>query len=60
MKKKDRKSVSEVIEVEGFDHTFRYYDSFLEIEDEKFHQLRKAYLKAAKDLEKYIGDEFRS
>jgi hypothetical protein len=39
---------------EGFHYCFNHYSSFNDIEDEKFHKLRKAYLKAADELEKYI------
>jgi hypothetical protein len=39
---------------EGFHYCFKHYSSFTDIEDEKFHKLRKTYLKAADELEKYI------
>lgn len=42
---------------EGFHYCFKHYSSFTDIEDEKFHKLRKAYLKAADELEKYIKDK---
>ncbi len=32
---------------EGIDYTFRLYSKWEEIQDEKFHELRKTYLKAA-------------
>ena len=42
---------------EGFHYCFKHYSSFTDIEDEKFHKLRKTYLKAADELEKYIKDK---
>lgn len=44
------------MENEGFHYCFRHYSDFEEIKDEKFHELRLAYLEAADALEKYIGD----
>lgn len=48
--------VADCIEAEGFDYAFRSYSSFKEVRDEKFHQLRQAYVQAANELEKYIQD----
>lgn len=45
------------ISAEGFHYCFENYSSFEEITDDKFHQLRLAYLAAAADLEKYINDK---
>jgi hypothetical protein len=42
---------------EGLHYCFKHYSSFNDIEDDKFHKLRKAYLKAADELEKYIKDK---
>ena len=42
---------------EGFHYCFEHYSSLPEIKDEKFHQLRKQYLKAANELEKYVNDK---
>ena len=52
--KQDLSDVQYRIENEGFDYCFRCYSNFEEINDEKFHELRKAYIKAAKELEKYV------
>ena len=41
---------------EGLDYTFRCYSHFKEIEDEKFHRLRLAYLDAAWALETYVKE----
>lgn len=40
---------------EGFHYCFNDYSNFDEIEDERFHELRLAYLKAANELENYIN-----
>lgn len=42
---------------EGFDYAFMSYSDFKDIKDEKFHQLREAYIKAAHDLAEYIKFE---
>lgn len=39
---------------EGFHYCFVNYSSFSEIKDEKFHQLREAYLQVATKLENYV------
>jgi len=39
---------------EGFHYCFKHYSSFTEIEDEKFHELRKQYLESAIQLKDYI------
>lgn len=39
---------------EGFHYCFAHYSRWPEIKDEKFHQLREAYLKAAEELKKYV------
>ena len=48
--------VRSTINNEGFDYCFRCYSNFEDIKDEKFHELRKAYLKAAKELEKHVNE----
>lgn len=53
MKKKDREYVQACVENEGLDYAFRHYSDFEKIEDEKFHELRKAYVKAAEELVEY-------
>jgi hypothetical protein len=54
MKKQDAQRVWRCIENEGFDYCFRNYSAFKEVKDKKFHDLRKAYLKAAETFEKYL------
>ena len=39
---------------EGFHYCFESYSSFEEVEDEKFHELRRKYLEMSEDLEKYV------
>lgn len=45
---------------EGFDYCFRHYSSFKEVDDEKFHQLRKAYIEIANELESYVENKISS
>ena len=40
---------------EGFNYCFDGYSNWTNIKDEKFHELRLSYLKAAKDLRDYIN-----
>jgi hypothetical protein len=42
---------------EGFDYCFRHYSKFSEIKDEKFHELRKEYLRVSQELEDYINNK---
>lgn len=42
---------------EGFHYCFVSYSDFPEIKDEKFHQLRKAYIKAAEELRNYVASK---
>ncbi len=55
MNKKDARRVWGCVENEGFDYCFRNYSAFKEVKDKKFHDLRKAYLKAAETFEKYLN-----
>ncbi len=43
------------IEAEGFHYCFRHYSSFLSIDDEEFHRLRKSYLEISEKLENYVN-----
>lgn len=45
------------MEEEGFHYCFVHYSSFKEVEDQKFHELRKSYLKIAKELEEYVENK---
>jgi hypothetical protein len=57
MTKQDKNYVASKVESEGFDYAFIHYSSFEDIKDKKFHELRLAYIKAAKDLTNYVGIE---
>jgi len=57
MNKKDKRKVCETVVMEGFHYAFRHYSNFEEIKSKKFHQLREVYVKAAKELEEFIGLE---
>lgn len=50
--------VRETIENEGVYYAFIHYSDFEEIKDEKFHELRKAFEKSAKELVEYCGLNF--
>lgn len=50
----DWESVAYRMRAEGFHYCFEHYSTFEEIEDEKFHELRLAFLKAANELENYV------
>lgn len=54
MNKQDKLDLEDRIENEGFEYAFIYYSDFKEIKDDRFHELRKAYVKAHNDLEEYI------
>ena len=41
---------------EGFDYCFDGYSNWSEIKDQKFHDLRQAYLKSKSKLEEYINN----
>lgn len=54
---KEFQYVADTIENEGFSYAFVHYTDFSEIEDEKFHELRQAYLDADAALREYVGVE---
>jgi len=54
MKTEDRNYVCNTIDNEGFDYAFIDYSDFNYIKDEKFHELRLAYIKAVDDIKKYL------
>lgn len=55
MNKVDERYVVAKVKEEGFDYTFFHYSDFDDIEDDKFHRLRNAYLDARQELADYIG-----
>ena len=56
MKASDAESVLAVINAEGFDNAFNHYSSYRDINDTKFHDLRKAYIAASKELKEYLEE----
>ena len=52
---RDKEDLIYLIENEGIEYTFMDYSDFEDITDEKFHELRKAYIAATKALEDYIA-----
>ena len=56
MKRSDAESVLAVISAEGFDNAFNHQSSFRDINDVKFHELRKAYIASSKELANYLSD----
>ena len=56
MKQADAESVLQVIDAESFDAAFSHYSAYRDIGDTKFHELRKAYISARKDLLEYINE----
>jgi len=54
---RERLHIHAIIENEGFDYGFRHKTSFKdEVKDPEFHRLLELYLKAAKELETYVGE----
>jgi len=45
------------MENEGFHYCFKHYSSFKEVQDEKFHELRRKYLEVSEDLETYVHNK---
>lgn len=56
MTEEERILVQEAVEYEGFHYAFMNYSDFRGVKDEQFHLLRKAFVKAAKELQEYIGE----
>ncbi len=54
MKNSDKEEVLSTIDSEGFDYTFTHYSKFEKIKDKQFHILRKNYIRAQAELEKYL------
>ena len=42
------------MENEGFHYCFKHYSSFKEVEDDKFHELRRKYLEISHEIEEYV------
>ncbi len=54
MNEDEKREIEGIVGVEGFDYAFVHYSSFDNIKDEKFHELRKAFVKAREQLSDYI------
>lgn len=50
-------SVQYRMDEEGFDYCFENYSNWDEIEDEKFHELRLAFLFTMNELREYINTQ---
>lgn len=48
--------VAERYHQEGFDYAFESYSDFKEVQDRRFHTLRRGYLAARKALDKYLSE----
>jgi hypothetical protein len=56
MKHSDAESVLAVIQAENFDNAFSHYSSYRDIQDTRFHDLRRAYLAARSELMDYVNE----
>lgn len=45
---------------EGLEYCFKHYSTFEEIEDEKFHKLRKELLEKMEEIRKYVKEKLDS
>ena len=57
MPAREKKRVQETVESEGFGYTFMSYSNFDDVKDQRFHELRQAFVNAAKELATYIDVE---
>lgn len=57
MTPKEKETLIDTINCEGFDYCFTHYSSWQEIKDKKFHELRLAYVEAREKLIEYTGVE---
>ena len=48
------------MDAEGFHYCFKHYSSFKEVQDEKFHELRRKYLEISHVLEEYVHSKINS
>lgn len=52
----EKEDLKEIVEDEGMDYAFVAYSSFEYIKDDVFHKLRKEYIQASNNLDKYINE----
>lgn len=55
MQNDELETVRNTVDEDGFDYAFLHYSNFEYVTDQKFHQLRQAYIEAHRALAKYIG-----
>lgn len=55
MTNKQKKDVLEIIKENGFGNTFLHVSSFPQIADQEFHDLRRLFIVAARNLGDHIG-----
>lgn len=56
MNNDDKQEVLDLIDSEGFDYCFIHKTQFQNIKDDKFHQLRLAYIEAHNNLLEYLEE----
>lgn len=54
MKAKDKKTICQAINNEGFDYALRHYSNWDEIKDDEFQQMLLEYLQLVERIEDYI------
>ena len=42
---------------EGIDYCFEFYSNFMEIEDERFHELRLKFIESMCELRNYVNEK---
>ena len=48
------------MENEGFHYCFKHYSSFKEVQDGKFHELRRKYLEISHELGEYVHSKINT
>lgn len=50
----DIQTIADTVQSEGFEYAFVAHSTFQQITDERFHELREAYLKGRRELDAYL------
>lgn len=58
MTNEEKRRVRDTIEEEGFAYAFVSCSEFGYVADEKFHELRRAYVAAHAVLQRYVGNDY--
>ena len=58
LSRKDQQSVIDAIETDGLAYAFRSWSDFEDRKSEEFHVLRKAFVKAADELEAFVYKDY--